>query len=100
MTETIEITLKLENVPKQNKTPSKPFNEEWGYRSLTCMHTYLVWNKTPDKEYIIHQCARFQYDPRQPHTNTITRIGRYLIYARDKGLTFKSSNNFHTLNVI
>ena len=104
LTDTIIKTLGLEKDSKQHKTPavspplnkhkdSKPFNEEWSYRSLIGMLTYLARNTRPDIEYAVHQCARFQCDPRLPHANAIKRIGRYLIGTRDKGLTFKPSND-------
>ena len=69
------------------------FNEKWSYRSLIDMLTYLARNTRPDIEYDVHQCARFKCDPRKPHTNSIKCIIRYLIGTRDKGLSFKPTNN-------
>ena len=57
------------------------------------MLTYFERNTIPDIEYTVHQCARFQCDPRKPHGNTINRIGRYLLGKKDKGSSFKPSND-------
>ena len=86
--------LELERDSKHHKTPavssplnkhevSEPFNEKWSYRSLIGMLTYLARNARPDIEYDVHQCARFQCDPRKPHDNAIRRIGRYIIGTKD-----------------
>ena len=57
------------------------------------MRTYLAINTRPDIEYVVHQCAIFQCDPRKPHVNTIKIIGRYLLGGRDKGLVLKPTND-------
>ena len=57
------------------------------------MLTYLARNTRPDIEYAVHQCARFQCDPREPHANAIKRIGRYLIATKDKGISFKPTGD-------
>ena len=57
------------------------------------MLTYLARNTRPDIEYAVHQCSRFQCEPRKPHGNAIKRIGRYLLGTKDKGLSFKPSNH-------
>ncbi len=67
--------------------------EKWNYRSLIGMLTYLARNTRPDIEYAVHQCARFQIDPRRPHERAIKRIGRYLLGTIDKGLIFKPDEN-------
>ena len=92
-------SLGLENDSKQHQTPAtspplhrheeaEKFNEKWNYRSLIGMLIYLARNTRPDIEYAVHQCARFQCDPRKPHANAIKRIGRYLLGTRDKGISF------------
>ena len=50
-------------------------------RLIKCMLTYLARNTRPDPEYAVHQCVRFQSDPRKPHANVIKRIGRYIYLA-------------------
>ena len=57
------------------------------------MCTYVVSNTRPDWEYAVHQCVRFQCDPRKPHANVIKRIGRYIIGLRDKDLAFKPTGD-------
>ena len=57
------------------------------------MLTYLVKNTRLDAEYVVHQYDGFQQDPREPHENTIDRIGRYLLGTRNIGLSFKLSCN-------
>ena len=102
--ETIIKSLGLEDDSKQHKTPavspplqkykeSAPFIEKWSYRSLIGMLTYLARNTRPDLEYAVHQCARFQSDPREPHANAIKRIGRYLLGTKDKGISFKPTTD-------
>ena len=57
------------------------------------MLNYLARNTRPDIEYAVHQCARFQSDPRKPHGNAIKRIGRYLLGTRTKGIIFKPTKD-------
>ena len=52
------------------------------------MLTYLARNTRPDIEYAVHQCARFQIDPKAAHENAVKRIGRYLLGSKDKGIIF------------
>ena len=40
------------------------------------MLTYLARNIRLDIEYVVHQCARFQFDPYKPHENAMKCIGR------------------------
>ena len=61
------------------------------------MLTYLARNTRPDIEYAVHQCARFQSDPRKAHANAIKRIGRYLIATADKGIIYSPSNDITNL---
>ena len=98
--DTIIKSVGLENDSKQHQTPattpplqkhkeSSKFDETWSYRSLIGMLTYLARNTRPDIEYAVHQCARFQCDPKKPHANAIKRIVRYLLGTKDQGVTFK-----------
>lgn len=102
-------TLGLESSSKQHKTPavSPPLHayengaereEKWNYRSVIGMLTYLARNTRPDIEYAVHQCARFQLNPKKAHENAVKRIGRYLLGTRDKGITFTpNKDNLDTL---
>ena len=97
-------TLGLEKDSKQHQTltvspplemyeESEAFDENWIYRSLTGILTYLARNTRSDIEYEVHQCARCQCDPRKTHANEIKRICRYLIGTKDKGLMFKPTGD-------
>ena len=63
------------------------------------MLTYLARNTRPDIEYAVHQCARFQINPKTPHFNAVKRIGRYLIATQDKGIIFKPNTNLSEVQV-
>ena len=93
-------TLGLDKQSKQHKVPavSPPLHahkdgaareKTWNYRSIIGMLTYISRNTRPDIEYAVHQCARFQLNPKKAHENSVIRIGRYLLGTRDKGLQFK-----------
>lgn len=99
MTEQVLTALGLSNDSKCHKTPatSPPLHayldgaartEKWNYRSVIGMLIYLAKNTRPDIEYAVHQCARFQLNPKKAHENAVKRIGRYLLGTRDKGITF------------
>jgi hypothetical protein len=62
--------------------------ERWNYKSVIGMLIFLAKNTRPDIEYAVHQCARFQLNPKKAHENAVKRIGRYLLGTRDKGITF------------
>ena len=81
------------NPPLQPYPDSRPSTETYSYRSVIGMLTYLARMTRPDIEYAVHQCARFQINPKIPHYNAIKRIGRYLIATQDKGIIFKPDNN-------
>ena len=99
MIEQVLSVLGLSNDSKCHKTPatSPPLHahsdgaertEKWNYRSVIGMLIYLAKNTRPDIEYAVHQCARFQLNPKKAHENAVKRIGRYLLGTRDKGITF------------
>ena len=46
----------------------------------------------------VHQCARFQINPKHAHENAVIRIVRYLIGTRDKGIIIKPNNDLNTLH--
>ena len=98
--DTIITAVGLENDSKQHQTPatntalqkhedSSDFDETWSYRSLICMLTYLARSTRPGKEYAVHQCARFQSNPKKLHVNAINRIVRYLLGTKCQGVSFK-----------
>lgn len=57
------------------------------------MLTYLARNTCPDIEHAVHRCAKFQYDSRGPHGKDVTLIGRYIIATKDKGKSYKLTND-------
>jgi Reverse transcriptase (RNA-dependent DNA polymerase). len=99
MTDQVLKALGLTNDSKSHKTPAtSPLlhahpdgaerTENWNYKSVIGMLIYLAKNTRPDIEYAVHQCARFQLNPKKAHENAVKRIGRYLLGTRDKGITF------------
>ena len=100
LTQTICETLGLKPKESQGKeTPasSPPLHahengaeriEKWNYRSVIGMLIYLARNTRPDIEYAVHQCARFQLNPKRAHESAVKRIGRYLLYTMDQGIQF------------
>ena len=46
---------------------------------------FLKKSTRPDIAYAVHQCARFQIDPKESHAKAVKRIGRYLLDTRDQG---------------
>jgi len=53
----------------------------------------LVKNTRPDIEYAVHQCARYQNDPKKPHEYAVKRICRYLLNTKDKGISYTPNGN-------
>ena len=89
----------LENDSKQHQTPAtnppmqkheeaSDFDETWRYRSLIGMLTYLARNTRLYIEYSLHQCARFQSNPKKPHANAVKKMVRYLLGTKDQGVLF------------
>ncbi len=60
--------------------------QEWSYRSVLGMLTYLTGTTRPDLAYAVHQCARFSTRPKHIHEIAVKRILRYLLSNPDKGL--------------
>jgi hypothetical protein len=56
------------------------------------MLLYVSSSTRPDIQFAVHQCARFTHNPRRSHEIAIKRIGRYLAGTKDKGITFKPTN--------
>ena len=62
---------------------------KWNYRSVIGMLMYLSPNTRSDIEYLVHQCARYQLDPKTAHDHAVKCIGRFLLNTMNKGITFK-----------
>ena len=70
-------------------TEGPPMKANWKYRSVIGMLGYLQGTTRPDISMAVHQCARFNNDPKLSHERAVKRIGRYLLDTKDKGLIFK-----------
>jgi len=66
----------------------KPRKKTWNYRTAVGMYSYLQGNTRPDISMAVHQTARFCNNPMLAHEKAITRLGRYLLHTRDKGIIY------------
>jgi hypothetical protein len=66
----------------------KPRKKSWKYRTAVVMLSYFQGHTRPDISMPVHQTARFCNDPKLCHEQAITRIGRYLLGSRDKGIKY------------
>ncbi|EJK58187.1 hypothetical protein THAOC_21711, partial [Thalassiosira oceanica] len=66
-----------------------PRKNDWKYRTAVGMLTYLQGNTRPDISMPVHQTARFCEKPMRSHEKAITRICRYLLHSKDRGIVFK-----------
>ena len=62
---------------------------DWNYRTLTGMLGYLQLTSRPDISMAVHQCSRFNNDPKLSHEKTIKRICKYLLGTMDKGIIYR-----------
>jgi hypothetical protein len=53
------------------------------------MLTYLAGSVRPDIAMALHQCARFSVFPMHLHEQAVMRIGQYLLFTCEKGMTYK-----------
>ena len=96
-------SLNLQNDSKVHDAPAtetltsdkngNPFNEQWHYRSVQVMLTYLAGSTRPDIQFAVHQTSRFCDDPRECHAKATKRIGRCLNRSKDKGIIFAPNIN-------
>ena len=56
---------------------------DFHYRSVIGKLNFLEKSTRPDISISVHQCARFSENPKRSHTETVKRIGRYLLSSRD-----------------
>lgn len=64
-------------------------NQSWSYRTAIGILDYLYGNTRPDILMAVHQCARFNADPRMSHENAVERIRKYLRGTSNKGILFR-----------
>ena len=101
-------TVGLENDSKQHKTPAinPPLGKnedgadretQWSYRSAIGKLAYISRNTRPDIEMAVHQCAKYQINPKLSHEKAVKRIVRYLLATKEKGIIVKPNENFQEL---
>ena len=64
--------------------------QEWSYRSIIGMLTYLTGTTRPDIAYAVHQCARFSSKPKHLHETATKRIIRYLLSNQEQGIHYRA----------
>jgi hypothetical protein len=74
--------------------PGAPRQDPWNYRSIIGKLNYLAQNTRPDLSFAVHQCARYSAAPTALHELAVKRIGRYLLYTKDKGLILHPKPDF------
>jgi hypothetical protein len=62
---------------------------DWNYRSAVGMLGYLQGSTRPDISMAVHQCARFNNDPKMSHERAIMHICRYLKDTSDRGVIYR-----------
>ena len=63
--------------------------QRWNYRSAVGMLGYLAGTSRAEIAMVVHQCARFNNNPMLSHERSITRICRYLLLTKDKGMIYR-----------
>ena len=58
------------------------------YASVIGKLNYLEKSSRPDLSVAVHQCARYNHDPKTNHTRALKKIGRYLCGTREQGVTY------------
>ena len=71
------------------------FYEPWEYASVVGMLMYLYSNYRPDIQFTVQQYARFTYNSRKSHSDTVNRICRYLVGMQGKVLTFDPNSDMN-----
>jgi Reverse transcriptase (RNA-dependent DNA polymerase) len=72
---------------------SKAHNEKlFHYQSVIGKLNYLKKGTRPHIAFSVHQCARFEANPKKEHTQAVKLIGRYLLGTRDKGIICTPNN--------
>ena len=57
---------------------------QWSYRSAIGQLAYISRNTRPDIEMAVHQCAKYQINPKLSHEKAVKRIVRYLLATKEK----------------
>jgi hypothetical protein len=67
--------------------------EAWNYRSIIGKLNYIANNTRPDISMAVHQCAKYCSQPKAIHELAVTRIIRYLLSTKEKGLILKPNTS-------
>ena len=59
------------------------------YRSVIGKLNFLEKSSYPDMSVSVHQCARFQDNPKRSHLQAVRTIGRYVRDTRDTGIVMR-----------
>jgi hypothetical protein len=68
---------------------SAPFREKWDYRRIIGKLNFLEKSTRPEIAYAVHQCVRFDNNPRESHANAAKYLCRYLIDTKNEGLILR-----------
>ena len=69
------------------------FDKPWEYDSVVGMLMYLYRNSRPDKNFAVHQCARFTHNPDSSHAEAIKRIFQYMVGIQGIFLNFDPNSD-------
>ena len=72
-----------------------PCSGNINYASIVGMLLYLCGHSRPDIAYAVHQCARYNFEPKRSHELALKRIGRYLKGTMSKGLILDPSDDYN-----
>jgi len=70
-----------------NRGTTEPTNNAtWDYRSIIGKLNYIEQTTRPDIAFAAHQAARFQSNPKKPHSDAVKWLGRYLHGTSEEGI--------------
>ncbi|MGH3056422.1 MAG: hypothetical protein ACRDL7_15720 [Gaiellaceae bacterium] len=68
--------------------------DHWSYPSVIGMLMFFHANTRPHISFAVHQCARFNHDPKRSHEEAVKQICRYLMGTKDQGIKFRPTGKF------
>ena len=71
----------------------EPRHTPWNYQSVIGMMNYPQQSTLPDLAFVVHQCSLFCNDPKRSHKRSVKRIGKYLLGAKECGITCRPDKN-------
>ncbi|KAL7526402.1 hypothetical protein ACHAWF_008462 [Thalassiosira exigua] len=80
-----------EKAPLPCDINGEPYDGPISCASVVGMLLYLTGHSRPDCAFAVHQCARYNFEPKRSHVAALKRIGRYLKGTADKGLILDPS---------